>query len=470
MDYISTRGIAPTLTFKEALLVGLAEDGGLYVPREWPHFSAEKIRSFKGMGYCDVAFHVIKAFVDGEIDDAPLRAMIDEAYATFHHPAVVPLVQMGANNWVLEVFYGPTLAFKDVAMQILARLMDHILTEQGRRLTIVGATSGDTGGAALEAFQTCDGIDTFFIFPEGKVSDVQRKQMTTIGAANAHAIAIDGSFDDCQSMVKAMFNDPAFRDGVQLSAVNSINWGRVMAQTVYYFTAAVALGAPDRDIAFTVPTGNFGDIFAGFVAKQMGLGIDRLVIATNENDILSRALSTGDYTLSDVEVTITPSMDIQISSNFERLLFEATGRDAQVVRNLMADLKTSGSYTLPDHVRTYIADLFGAGTANQAQTLETMAQVYTRLGYLADPHTAVAVRVAEQMVMGTVPMVILATAHPAKFPDTVEKATGQLVEVPQWAVQRADNAEVLNVLENDLSVIKKFIIKKSRIGSGRNDA
>ncbi len=263
---------APTLTFKQAMLVGLADDGRLYVPREWPHFSAAKIRSFKGMGYAEVAFHVIKAFVDGEIDDAPLRAMIDEAYATFHHPAVVPLVQMGANNWVLEVFYGPTLAFKDVAMQILARLMDHILTEQGRRLTIVGATSGDTGGAALEAFHTCDGIDTFFMFPEGKVSDVQRKQMTTIGAANAHAIAIDGSFDDCQNMVKAMFNDPAFRDGVQLSAVNSINWGRVMAQTVYYFTAAVALGAPDRDIAFTVPTGNFGDIFAGFGAKQMGLG------------------------------------------------------------------------------------------------------------------------------------------------------------------------------------------------------
>lgn len=348
--------------------------------------------------------------------------------------------------------------------------MDHILTEQGRRLTIVGATSGDTGGAALEAFQTCDGIDTFFMFPEGKVSDVQRKQMTTIGAANAHAIAIDGSFDDCQNMVKAMFDDPAFRDGVQLSVVNSINWGRVMAQTVYYFTAAVALGAPDRDIAFTVPTGNFGDIFAGFGAKQMGLGIDRLVIATNENDILSRALSTGDYTLSDVEVTITPSMDIQISSNFERLLFEAAGRDAQVVRDLMADLKTNGSYTLPTNVREYIADLFGAGTANQAQTLDTMAQVYTRSGYLADPHTAVAVRVAEKMDMGTVPMVTLATAHPAKFPDAVEKATGQLVEVPQWAVQRADNAEVLNVLDNDLSVVKKFIMKKSRIGSGRNDA
>jgi threonine synthase len=470
MEYISTRGNAPTLTFKEALLVGLADDGGLYVPREWPHFSAEKIRSFTGMGYAEVAFHVIKAFVDGEIDDAPLRAMIDEAYATFHHPAVVPLVQTGANNWVLEVFYGSTLAFKDVAMQILARLMDYILTEQGRRLTIVGATSGDTGGAALEAFQTCDGIDTFFMFPEGKVSDVQRKQMTTIGATNAHAIAIDGSFDDCQNMVKAMFNDHVFRDRINLSAVNSINWGRVMAQTVYYFTSAVALGAPDRDIAFTVPTGNFGDIFAGFGAKQMGLGINRLVIATNENDILSRALYTGDYTLSDVEVTITPSMDIQISSNFERLLFEASGRDAQVVRDLMAELKASGSYALPDHVRTYIANLFGAGTANQTQTLETMAQVYTRSGYLADPHTSVAIRVAEQMDMGAVPMVTLATAHPAKFPDAVEKATGQLVEVPQWAVQRADNAEVLTVLDNDLSAVKKFIIKKSRIRSGRNDA
>ena len=470
MDYISTRGTAPALTFKEALLVGLAEDGGLYVPREWPQFSAEKIRSFKGMDYCEVAFHVIKAFVDGEIDDAPLRRMIDEAYATFHHPAVVPLMQTGANNWVLEVIYGPTLAFKDVAMQILARLMDHVLTEQGRRLTIVGATSGDTGGAALEAFQACEGIDTFFMFPEGKVSDVQRKQMTTIGAANAHAIAIDGSFDDCQNMVKDMFNDAEFRDGVQLSAVNSINWGRVMAQTVYYFTAAVALGAPDRAIAFTVPTGNFGDIFAGFVAKQMGLGIDKLVIATNENDILSRALSTGNYTLSDVEVTITPSMDIQISSNFERLLFEATGRDSLVVRDLMAELKANGSYVLPEHVRQYITDLFSSGTANQVQTLETMAQVYTRSGYLADPHTAVAIRVAELVDTGTVPMVTLATAHPAKFPDAVEKATGQFVTVPQWAVQRADNAEVLNVLKNDICAVKKFIMEKSRIGSGRHDA
>lgn len=470
MEYISTRGTAPTLTFKEALLVGLAKDGGLYVPREWPQFSEETIRSFKGMSYTDVAFHVIQAFVDGEIEDAPLRAMIDEAYATFHHPAVVPLVQTGANDWVLEVFYGPTLAFKDVAMQILARLMDHVLVEQGRRLTIVGATSGDTGGAALEAFQHCEGIDTFFIFPKGKVSDVQRKQMTTIGADNAHAITIDGSFDDCQNMVKAMFNDAAFRDGVQLSAVNSINWGRVMAQTVYYFTAAVALGAPDREIAFTVPTGNFGDVFAGFVAKQMGLSIDRLVIATNENDILSRALSTGAYTLSDVEVTITPSMDIQISSNFERLLFEATERDAQVVRDLMADLKAKGSYTLPGRVHSNIADLFGAGTANQQQTLETMAQVFDRSGYLVDPHTAVAMRVAEQTETGQVSMVTLATAHPAKFPHAVKSATSETVEVPQWAAQRADNPEVLNILDNDLAAVKTFIMEHSRIGSGRNSA
>ncbi|MEH6833170.1 MULTISPECIES: threonine synthase [Falsihalocynthiibacter] len=468
MDYISTRGSAPILTFKEALLVGLAEDGGLYVPQHWPKFSAEKIRSFRGMPYTDVAFHIISAFVDGEIKDALLRKMIDEAYATFHHPAVVPLVQTGADSWVLELFHGPTLAFKDVAMQILAKLMDHILTEQGRRLTIVGATSGDTGGAALEAFKDCEGIDTFFMFPSGKVSDVQRRQMTTIGAANAHAIAIDGSFDDCQSMVKAMFADHGFRDAVQLSAVNSINWGRVMAQTVYYFTAAAALGAPDRDISFTVPTGNFGDIFAGYVAKQMGLGIDRLVIATNENDILSRTLASGSYTLAEVEVTITPSMDIQISSNFERLLFDAVGRDPSVVKNLMSDLTDNGDYALPESAHRFVTELFSAGSASQAQTLEMMGEVYNRSGYLADPHTAVAMRVAEQAVDQTTPMVTLATAHPAKFPDTVYKATGQSVSVPDWATQRAQNPEILSLIENDLAAVEAFIIDKSRIGSGRN--
>lgn len=468
MDYVSTRGNAPVLTFKQALLVGLAEDGGLYVPRNWPSFSSDEIRSFRGMPYTDVAFHVIKAFVDGEIDGAPLRKMINEAYATFHHPAVVPLVQTGSNNWILEIFHGPTLAFKDVAMQILARLMNHILTEQGRRLTIVGATSGDTGGAALEAFKDCDGIDIFFMFPYGKVSDVQRKQMTTVGAANTHAIAIDGSFDECQNMVKAMFADHGFRDAIQLSAVNSINWGRVMAQTVYYFTAAAALGAPDRDVSFTVPTGNFGDIFAGYVAKQMGLGIERLIIATNENDILARALSSGSYTLSGVQATITPSMDIQISSNFERLLFEVADRDPTVVTALMSELKTNGDYALPTKMHRSITDLFSAGAVNQAQTLETMGQIYHRSGYLADPHTAVALRIAEQFGNATTPMITLSTAHPAKFPETVQKATGQSLDVPEWSAQRSENPEVLSLIGNDLAAVQAFILKKSRIGSGRN--
>ena len=457
MKYISTRGKAPVLTFKQALLVGLASDGGLYVPLEWPSFSADKIRSFAGMPYTEVAFHVIKAFVGAEIEDAALQGMIKDAYATFHHSAVVPLKQTGANDWVLELFYGPTVAFKDVAMQILARLMDHVLTEQNSRLTIVGATSGDTGGAALEAFKNCDRINTFFMFPNGKVSDVQRKQMTTVGATNAHAIAIDGSFDDCQNMVKEMFADHAFCNDVQLSAVNSINWGRIMAQTVYYFTAAAALGAPDRSVSFCVPTGNFGDIFAGYVAKRMGLGIDRLVIATNENDVLHRVLETGKYSLTDVKVTMTPSMDIQISSNFERLLFEAANRDASAVSSLMADIKTNGSYTLPNEIHGYIKGLFSSGSANQAQTLEMMAKIYDSSGLLVDPHTAVALCVAKSTADCASPMVTLATAHPAKFPQSVFEATGQQALLPDWAAQRAENPEVLSIVDNDLATVKEFI-------------
>ena len=313
MRYISTRGQAAAFSFNEALLAGLASDGGLYVPAAWPKLSFDEIRSFRGKSYAEVDFAVMSPFVGGEIDDVDLQQMIEEAYATFHHPAVTPLVQMGPNDWLLELYHGPTLAFKDLAMQILARLMDHVLTERGERLMIAGATSGDTGGAALEAFKTCDGIETFFMFPDGKVSDFQRRQMTTVGADNCHALAIDGSFDDCQTMVKDMFANQAFASRVKLSAVNSINWGRVMAQVVYYFTAATALGAPEQKVSFTVPTGNFGDIYAGYVAKQMGLPIDRLVIATNENDILARTLATGNHKLGSVKATITPSMDIQIS-------------------------------------------------------------------------------------------------------------------------------------------------------------
>jgi threonine synthase len=468
MKYISTRGEAPALTFKEALLAGLATDGGLYVPETWPSFTPEQISGFKGQPYADLAFEVMTKFVDGEIADDTLRGMIDDAYGTFHHPATVPLVQLGPNNWLLELFHGPTLAFKDVAMQILARLMDHVLTENGERLTIVGATSGDTGGAALEAFKSCDGIDTFFMYPHGKISDFQRRQMTTVGASSCHAIAVDGSFDDCQSMVKSMFAHDAFRERVQLSAVNSINWGRIMAQVVYYFTAAASLGAPSQKVSFTVPTGNFGDIYAGFVAKQMGLPIDRLVIATNENDILARTLATGEHKLGEVRPTITPSMDIQISSNFERLLFEASARDANVVVALMRDLKEGGSYTLPEAVQAFMAANFEAEAASETETLAEIGRLFGETGYLCDPHTAVALHIARQHANPNVPMITLSTAHPAKFPDAVHDAIGKTPHPPEWADIAKDRAEVVTRLENDQSEIEKFVLAESRLGSGRN--
>ena len=467
MKYVSTRGKAPELTFKDALLQGLAEDGGLYVPETWPNFSFDEISGFRGKPYAEVAFQIISAFADGEIDDKALRAMIDEAYASFRHPATVPLVQLGPNDWLLELFHGPTLAFKDVAMQILARLMDHVLTERGERLTIVGATSGDTGGAALEAFKGCDGIDTFFMFPHGKVSDFQRRQMTTLGAKHCHAIAIDGSFDDCQSMVKAMFANKTFRDQVHLSAVNSINWGRVMAQVVYYFTAATALGGPAQKISFTVPTGNFGDIYAGYVAKQMGLPIEKLVIATNENDILARTLTLGEHALGNVRPTITPSMDIQISSNFERLLFEASGRDATEVRTLMQSLKTNGSYTLSPEMLDVIRDTFVAGTSTEDETMAEIARTLEETGYLCDPHTAVALKVARDHRQPEAPMVTLSTAHPAKFTDTVSQATEISSNPPAWAEIPSDKPEIFTRLANDLNEVKAFVLTTSRLGSGR---
>jgi len=468
MKYISTRGKAPALTFKEALLAGLATDGGLYVPETWPSFTVDEIADFRGKSYAQVAFQVIEKFVDGEIADDTLHGMIDEAYGNFHHPAVVPLVQLGPSDWLLELFHGPTLAFKDVAMQILARLMDHVLTESGKRLTIVGATSGDTGGAALEAFKTCEGIDTFFMYPHGKVSDFQRRQMTTVGAKNCHAIAVDGSFDDCQSMVKSMFAHDTFRDKVQLSAVNSINWGRIMAQVVYYFTAAASLGAPSQKVSFTVPTGNFGDIYAGFVAKQMGLPIERLVIATNENDILARTIAKGEHKLGEVKPTITPSMDIQISSNFERLLFDASGRDSNTVVTLMRDLMEGGSYTLPEDVRAFIASSFDAGIANETETLAEIGRLYRASGYLCDPHTAVALYVSRQHANLNVPMITLSTAHPAKFPVAVHDAVGKTPHPPEWADIADDKAEVVTRLKNNQSEVEEFILAASRLGSGQN--
>ena len=464
MRYISTRGQAAAFSFNEALLAGLASDGGLYVPAAWPKLSFDEIRSFRGKPYAEVAFAVMSPFVGGEIDDVDLQQMIEEAYATFHHPAVTPLVQMGPNDWLLELYHGPTLAFKDLAMQILARLMDHVLTERGERLMIAGATSGDTGGAALEAFKTCDGIETFFMFPDGKVSDFQRRQMTTVGADNCHALAIDGSFDDCQTMVKDMFANQAFASRVKLSAVNSINWGRVMAQVVYYFTAATALGAPEQKVSFTVPTGNFGDIYAGYVAKQMGLPIDRLVIATNENDILARTLATGNHKLGSVKATITPSMDIQISSNFERLLFEAAGRDSTMVRDLMAALKHDHNYSLPDEMLKFIRDSFDAGAVSEVETVEEVARIFRDTGYIADPHTAIAVKVAHDYADPEVPMVTLSTAHPAKFPDTVHDATGKTVHPPVWGDIPGERSESFAYLANDRACVEEYMLKHSRLG------
>nr|WP_289851978.1 threonine synthase [Rhizobium sp. SSA_523] len=462
MDYISTRGEAPALGFRDALLAGLASDGGLYLPREWPVLSKKEIRSLRGQRYEDVAFAVISRFTVGEIDDAALRAMIDEAYATFRHPAVVPLVQTGPNDFVLELFHGTTLAFKDVAMQLLARLMDHVLAERGERATIVGATSGDTGGAAIDAFAGRERTDVFILFPQGKVSPVQQRQMTTSGQANVHALAVNGNFDDCQDLVKAMFNDKAFRDGVRLSGVNSINWARIMAQVVYYFTAAIALGAPDRKVSFTVPTGNFGDVFAGYVAKRMGLPIERLVVATNDNDILVRTLKTGRYEMKPVMATTSPSMDIQISSNFERLLFEAHGRDASVVRSAMAGLRQSGAFEIAPEALKAIRKEFRAGRATQKQVADTIRQTLANSGYLLDPHTATAVFVARKHQRASSPMVVLATAHPAKFPAAVESACGISPSLPSWLADLMSREEHFDLLEPELKAVETFIRQHAR--------
>ena len=457
MDYISTRGEAPALGFRDALLAGLARDGGLYLPRHWPQLSKRDIRNLRGKSYAEVAFEILKHFVDGEIPDDKLKTMINEAYATFRHPAVVPLVQTGPNDFVLELFHGTTLAFKDVAMQLLARLMDHVLAERGERATIVGATSGDTGGAAIDAFAGRDRTDIFILFPEGKVSPVQQRQMTSSTASNVHAVALKGNFDDCQNIVKEMFNDVAFRDRVKLSGVNSINWARIMAQVVYYFTAAVSLGGPARKVSFTVPTGNFGDIFAGYVAKKMGLPIDRLVIATNDNDILARTLKTGRYEMQGVMATTSPSMDIQISSNFERLLFEAYGRDPSAVRSSMASLKQSGAFEIKPEALKAIKREFRAGRATQEQVAETIRETLEATGYLLDPHTATGVFVAQKNARPGSPMVTLATAHPAKFPAAVKSACGIDPALPSWLADLMHREERFDTLDAELKAVETFI-------------
>ncbi|QQR38159.1 threonine synthase [Devosia rhizoryzae] len=462
MQFVSTRGQAPALGFSDAVLAGLATDGGLYVPASWPQISSDEIASFAGKPYAEVAYAIISRFTEGEIAADKLKEIIDGAYATFRHPSIAPLVELEPGHFVLELFHGPTLAFKDVAMQFLSRIMDHILAERGQHATIVGATSGDTGSAAIEAFRGRQTTDIFILHPRGRTSEVQRRQMTTVLDDNVHNIAIEGTFDDCQDAVKAMFNHHAFRDRMRLSGVNSINWGRIVAQIVYYFTAAVSLGAPKRKVSFCVPTGNFGDIFAGYCAKQMGLPIERLVIATNANDILRRTLASGRYEMEGVAPTISPSMDIQISSNFERLLFESAGRDEQAVNQMMAALKQSRGFDLPENSIAAIRRDFDAGTTDETATRRVIAETQQRSGYLLDPHTAVGLGVALALPHSGTPMVTLGTAHPAKFPAAVKEASGIDPVLPAWMSDLFGRPERLTVLPNEQRQIEDFIAARSR--------
>lgn len=468
MLHISTRGEAPSLPFSDALLAGLARDGGLYVPQSWPQMTPSEIAGFSGKSYADVAEHVLGALTDGDIDSKALSAMIAEAYGTFRHPAVCPLTQIGDNLFVLELFHGPTLAFKDVAMQLLGRLMDHVLTLRGQRATIVGATSGDTGGAAIDAFKGLKNVDVFILYPQGRVSDVQRRQMTTVEADNVHAIAVEGTFDDCQNLVKALFNHHAFRDEIGLSGVNSINWARIAAQVVYYFTSAVSLGAPQRKVSFAVPTGNFGDVLAGFVAKRMGLPIERLLIGTNSNDILARALENGAYEMRGVAATTSPSMDIQISSNFERLLFEVYGRDGAAVRRLMQSLHQSGRFEIDAEPLARIRSEFDAVAIDETATAAEIARTYADSGYLLDPHTAVGVGAARHGLARdpATPMIVLGTAHPAKFPAAVAAASGITPGLPAHLGDLMERTERFTLLPNDQGAIEQFVRKHARAVRG----
>ena len=457
MQYISTRGSAPVLNFEQAMMTGLARDGGLYVPAEIPQMSAGDIKSLRGLSYEEVAFRVMRPFIGDAFTDTEFQDIIARAYAGFGHAARAPLVQLTPNHFLLELFHGPTLAFKDFAMQLIGQLFQASLARSGNRVTIVGATSGDTGSAAIEAFKGLDAVDVFILYPHGRVSDVQRRQMSTPSESNVHALAMDGHFDDCQARLKDMFNDLEFRDGVRLAGVNSINWARVLAQVVYYFTSAVSLGAPDRAISFTVPTGNFGDIFAGYIAKRMGLQIDQLVVATNQNDILHRCLSTGAYQVDQVIPSISPSMDIQVSSNFERALFDAYGRDGAAVTRLMDDLKTTGGIHLDQGILDQLRRDFTSGRASEGETSQTIAETWQNSAELLCPHSAIGVKVANEQIHAASPMVTLATAHPAKFPDAVKAATGIHPPLPDRMADLFDRDERITRVPNDLAALKAHI-------------
>jgi len=460
----STRGQAPELGFDDVLLTGLARDGGLYLPVTWPERSAEEWRAMRELSYADLATAVTQPFLAGSTIEADLPEIMKEAYSPFDHPAVAPMVQLGANTWLMELYHGPTLAFKDYALQVVGHLFDRVLSAKKERITIVGATSGDTGSAAIAACAGREAVDIIIMHPKGRVSEVQRRQMTTVDASNVHNVAIDGTFDDCQALVKSMFNDQTFRDELHLSAVNSINWARIMCQTVYYAYAALALGGPDRPVAFAVPTGNFGNAFAGYCASRMGLPIASFLVGSNRNDILTRYFETGEMTIEGVQPSLSPAMDIQISSNFERLLFEAYGRDGNSVTRLMDGLHQSGRYTVEPAPREAIASQFTGSRLCDEQTKAFIRSTYEKTGQLIDPHTAVGVHAAQNSDLDqAIPKVILSTAHPAKFPDAVESAVGIRPELPPTLAGLYDLQEQYDELPNNLKQVQDYVRAHSRV-------
>jgi threonine synthase len=458
MDYISTRGNADSLDFAGVTLAGLASDGGLYVPRTIPTFTTAEMQEMRGLSYVDLAARIMAPFTAGVLTEAELQSLCQAAYSRFSHVAVTPLVQLTSQHWLLELFHGPTLAFKDVALQLLGQLFEKFLTGNDKALTIVGATSGDTGSAAIDAVAGRTRIEIFMIHPHNRISDVQRRQMTTMMAPNVHNIAIDGSFDDAQAMVKRMFNDADVTSKLNLGAVNSINWARLMAQIVYYFWAGLRLGAPERSIAFSVPTGNFGDVFAGYIAAQMGLPVDRLIVATNVNDILHRALSRGDYSIAGVTETSAPSMDIQVSSNFERLLFDLEGRDGSTTAARMKWFEQMGKMVLSADMRKR-ASFFTSARADEFETAGAMRWAHEACGQIIDPHTAIALHAARSAdIPADVPVVTLATAHPAKFREAVERATGIRPSLPARLGNLFDREERCVMLPGDYAAVRDFVL------------
>jgi threonine synthase len=469
MKYLSTRaakGKATLHSFEDVLLAGLAGDGGLFVPETWPSFPPGFLKSLAGRSYQEIAVEVMLPFLGDSIDRKDFTALVHDAYARFAHQAITPLVQLDQRTWLMELFHGPTLAFKDVALQLLGQLFDHILAKRGSRITVVGATSGDTGSAAIEACRDREAVDIFILYPSGRTSDVQRKQMTTVPSANVHAIAIEGNFDDCQALVKSMFGDAEFRDAHALAAVNSINWARIMAQIVYYVASAVALGAPDRKIAFAVPTGNFGNIYAAYAAKRMGLPIEKLIVGTNSNDILARFFATAEMRKETVVPTYSPSMDIQVSSNFERLLFELLDRDGAAVEAKLAEFQQTGAFGVTPAVFAEVTALFEGSAVDDAQTKATIAATFAKTGYTLDPHSAVSVAAAARATLDpAVPIVTLACAHAAKFPDVVTAATGIHPPLPPHLADLFDRPERIVTLPNDLATVQAYVRRHARIGT-----